>query len=277
MTVLSGQIIPNDSLVACSYSITNIQSAITEAINRLVNQTRASSQRDYEVFFKGSCFSLVELSFPDGAFFTSTPDDAGKVDTFFVSSGSTIVQKVPCNDVCCKVNYRWEKTSVINGETISKWVPKSFEGDSEECVTQTPPDYSSFTPQLEATIYDSINGQYNTVTGSLVNQTACELICPRFTASPPPFNSLTSVKTDRINKDESLQLSASPVPFNDYIKILSDKTILKVVMYDIKGKKVLTSTKIENGEINTSELKEGVYYLQVYLEGNQVKSLKVIK
>lgn len=255
----------------------NIQSAITEAITRLVNQTRASSRRDYEVSFKGSCFSLVTLTFPDGAFFVGTPDDAGTVDTFNLSAGSMITQKIPCNEVCCKVSYRWQKTSLINGQTISRWTPISFEGDSDDCANQPAPDYNSFSSQLEATVYDPLTGQYNTVKGSLVSQTACELICPRIMAPPPPINSLTSVKTDKNNKDENLQLSASPIPFNDFIKITSNQVIAKAVFYDLKGRKVLTISKIENGEINTSELKEGVYYIQVYFEGNQVRSLKVIK
>jgi hypothetical protein len=45
----------------------------------------------------------------------------------------------------------------------------------------------------------------------------------------------------------------------------------------MKGKKVLNTSKLENGELNTSELKEGIYFIQLHFENNIVKSLKVVK
>lgn len=257
-------------------SSADLKQASTDAINQLIGQIGNPSQGNYEVYFKGACYSLVQLSFPDGAFFPGTPHDLGQIDTFYVSSGSTVTQAIPCNDVCCKVTYQWKVVTLSNGETISRWVPISYEGDGGNCENQPMPDYNSYNPKLEATIFDPNTGQYTTVTGTVVNQEPCELTCPRFVASPPP-SPLTSIKIDLSKADANIQLSASPIPFSNFIQITSNKPLTKIVIYDMKGRKVMTLNKLENGEINTSELKEGVYFIQVYFDNNNVKSLKVIK
>ncbi|MFN4083296.1 MAG: T9SS type A sorting domain-containing protein [Bacteroidia bacterium] len=261
----------------------DLQQAVVDAINRLLSQLGNPTQGQYEIYFKGACYSLVQLSFPNGAFFTSTPDDLGKIDTFYLSANSTITQSIPCcddpnNQCCCKVTYRWQVVTLSNGETISKWVPVSIDGDNSNppCASRPIPNYTSYTPKLEAQIFDPVTGLYQTVNGNFISQTPCEMKCPRFIPSPPEYP-ITSVKTDLGNQDANIQLTASPIPFGNYIKISSNKPILKAVVYDMKGKKVLRENKIENGQINTAELKEGVYYIQVYFDNNNVKTLKVIK
>jgi hypothetical protein len=253
-------------------SANDLKQAAIDAINRLVGKLGNPSQGNYEVYFKGACYSLVQLSFPDGTFFAGVPDDSGKIDTFYLSSNTIVTQAIPCNDVCCKVTYKWQVITLSNGETISKWVPVSFEGDGGNCENQPMPDYNNYPNKLEAQIPGG-----GTVTGTLISQEPCELTCPRFVAPPPPLSTLTSVKTDLVNNVEKIQLTASPIPFTNFIHISSNKPILKAVVYDMKGKKVLSTSKIENGELNTSELKEGVYFIQVHFADNNVKSLKVIK
>lgn len=253
-------------------SANDLKQASVDAINRLIGKVGNPSQGNYEVYFKGACYSLVKLSFPDGTFFAGVPDDSGKIDTFYLSSNTIVTQVIPCSDVCCKVTYKWQVVTLSNGETISKWVPISFEGDGGNCENQPIPDYYSYPNKLEAQIPGG-----GTVNGTLISQEPCELTCPRFVAPPPPLSTLTSVKTDLVTNVEKIQLTASPIPFNNFIHISSNKPILKVIVYDMKGKKVLSTSKIENGELNTSELKEGVYFIQVHFADNNVKSLKVIK
>lgn len=253
-------------------SANDLKQAAVVAINRLIGKVGNPLQGNHEVYFKGACYSLVKLSFPDGTFFTGVPDDSGKIDTFYLSSNTIVTQAIPCNDVCCKVTYNWQIVTLNNGETISKWVPISFEGDGGDCQSQPIPDYNNYPNKIEAQFPGG-----GTVTGSIISQEPCELTCPRFFAPPPPLSTLTSVKTDLVNIVEKIQLSANPIPFNNFIQISSNKPILKAIVYDMKGKKILSTSKIENGELNTSELKEGVYFIQVHFEDNIVKSLKVIK
>ncbi|MDP1725821.1 MAG: T9SS type A sorting domain-containing protein [Bacteroidota bacterium] len=274
-------IIPAAYISGCTYpdppTAASMNLAVTDAINKLLTKFGNPAQSDYDIYFKGACFSLVTLSFPNGAFFVGTPDDLGHVDTMYVSAGSTVTQSIPCSDKCCKVSYRWKVITLENGETTSRWVVVSTEGDEAGCEQQPMPDYNTYTPKLEAKIFDPITGTYNTVNGTFVSQEPCELTCPRFLAPPPPESPGTSVKTDINGKDVHLELSAIPIPFNNFIRITSNNTITKVVVYDMSGKKVLITSKLENGELNTSELKTGVYFVQVHFPNNMVKSIKVIK
>jgi hypothetical protein len=45
----------------------------------------------------------------------------------------------------------------------------------------------------------------------------------------------------------------------------------------MSGKKVISTTHLENDELNTTELKPGVYFIQVYVSDNIVKTIKVAK
>jgi hypothetical protein len=71
------------------------------------------------------------------------------------------------------------------------------------------------------------------------------------------------VESHLLSQDKALQLSAAPLPFGNYIRLSSNKNISNAlaVVYDINGKKVLDASCLENGELNTSKLKKGVYYI----------------
>ena len=45
----------------------------------------------------------------------------------------------------------------------------------------------------------------------------------------------------------------------------------------MSGKIVLQTYKLDNYEIKTSELKNGMYFLQVYFIDNDVKTIKIVK
>nr|MBP9187565.1 T9SS type A sorting domain-containing protein [Bacteroidia bacterium] len=137
-------------------------------------------------------------------------------------------------------------------------------------------DYNSYSNPLILTVYDPITGGYNSVVGEVVNQEPCEVICPRIVTPNQP-SSMAKFKSDLRTKEIDLQLSVGPVPFNNFIDIISNSTIDKIVVYDMNGKKVLNSTNLENGKLNTSQLKSGAYYVQVHLSDNIVKSIKIIK
>ncbi len=268
-------IIPQPMLDNCPYPPASIQQAITAAINELMSGT-INTQSQYEVYFKGACYSLVNLTFPNGSFFIGTPDDAGAVDTFYLSPGSIIAHRIPCNDACCKVIYEWKVITLEEGETISKWVPISYEGDNESCEQSPLPDYNTFPDKLEATIFDSINNTYIKVGGTIVGQEPCELTCPRFIA-PPPEDFGAKIKTDLTEKESGLIFYANPTLFYDLITINSNIPIQNLVLYDIKGNRVQKKIKLDNNILHTEELKEGIYFLQVIFQNNQVRTVKLLK
>lgn len=269
-------IIPTTSITNCPYPPASIQQAITDAISLLMNEIAINTQSHYDVYFKGACYSLVNLTFPDRSFFLGTPDDLGAVDTFFLSAGSTVAHRIPCNNACCKVTYEWKAITLEDGETISKWVPISYEGDNESCEQSPLPDYNTFPDKLEATIFDSINNTYIQVGGTIVGQEPCELTCPRFIA-PPPEDFGARIKTDLTEKETSLVFSATPTLVNDFLTIKSNIPIQSIVLYDIKGNRVQKKAKLENNVLHTDELKEGMYFLQVIFQNNQVRTVKILK
>lgn len=254
----------------------SIKTAIADAISKLLIDVGNPTQGSYDVFFKGACNSIVTLVFPDSSFFTSAPDDLGKIDTTYVGTGSTITQSIPCNDGCCKVSYNWQMVTLSNGETISKWVAISAEGDIPNCETQTLPDYNSYSNKITAKIYDPISKLYLNVTGTVVGQEPCELKCPRILAPPPP-DFTSSIKSDISKTKQNIELNASPVPFNSYIKLSSNLEIKKIVFYDINGRAILKTSILDVDIINTSDMKNGIYFLQVYYIGDIVKTIKVVK
>lgn len=276
MGVINAPVIPIAQQNACPYPPLSIKQAITDAINELLAQLGNPAQGNFEIYFKGACNSTVHLSFPDGSFIQSPPDDSGRVETTILSAASIVTQIIPCGDICCKVTYEWRKISVENGVTISRWTPISYEGDDAACNVSPMPDFNSYASKLQALIYNPTTGQHDTIFGSVVSQEQCELTCPRF-LSPPPEGIQTSVKTDVSDKVEIIELTASPIPFDNYIQISTSKPLVRVVVFDMKGRKVMTTQTSENGIINTSDLKGGVYYIQVHFESDVVKTIKVVK
>jgi hypothetical protein len=253
----------------------SIRDAIADAISKFLNNVGNPTVGDYDVFFKGSCNSLVFLRFPSGAFITSTPDDLGRIDTSYFNSSSTIAQPIPCSDACCKITYHWQMVTTNNGETISKWVPKSGTNNNDICEPGMP-DYDLYANKMTAQVWDPISGTYITVSGTMINQEPCAPICNSILGTLPP-GFTASIKSDVSAKYSHIELIASPVPFNNFIKIDCNIEVKGVVVYDMSGRKVMEENSLENGELNTSELKNGVYFLQVHFPSNIVKTIKVIK
>lgn len=254
-----------------------IKQGIKDAIEKLLAQVGNPAQANYDIYFKGSCRSLVSLSFPTGSYFVYGRGDLPGFDTVYTSSYSTIVQSIPCDPGCCKVSYNWRTVTLANGETISKWVAVSSASDAGagSCENQPLPDYSNYPNKLEA---NAPGG--GTVTGTVVSQSSCTIMCSYFYSPPPsPEAPLASVGSDIVSQDQALQITAAPMPFDNFIRLSGNKAINNsvVVVYDINGKKVLNTSCLENGQLNTSELKTGVYFIHVLLPDNTLKTIKAIK
>ena len=245
-----------------------IQDAISFEIAKLGLKTTV------DVAFKGACYSLVHLSFPDGSFRALGTNDLGVSDTIHYSSKSNVTQLIPCNDACCKVTFEYRIIHASNGETLQKWVPISYKGDDAGCQASPLPDYSKYPNKETAQVFDPITGTYKTVTGTVTSQDPCNLICSGFMGLPPQSQ---KISTDVAPKEIPLEFSAYPTIVDNFIHFSSSKNILKIVVYDVIGNEVLTVSKLEKNELNTSGLKDGIYYVQVYLSDNIVKTVKILK
>ena len=82
-----------------------------------------------------------------------------------------------------------------------------------------------------------------------------------------------------VDQDDFNQTSIFPNPFNDVINISSTRKVVKAHIVDILGKFVLTIEDGSNGisEINTSSFSNGMYFVRLESDANEIKTIKLIK
>ena len=76
---------------------------------------------------------------------------------------------------------------------------------------------------------------------------------------------------------ETASLSFYPNPANDIVYFNESNTISKVTLFDITGKKVLETSKLDNNTLNVSSLKAGLYLLSIEDKNNNTSVKKLIK
>ncbi|MCC6371354.1 MAG: T9SS type A sorting domain-containing protein [Bacteroidia bacterium] len=252
----------------------SIKTAVAAAINQLLTNLGISTQASLEVYFPGSCYSLVHLSFPAGSFWTQA-NDLGGTDTIRLSPGSDVTQSIPCDPSCCKVTYKQKVITLANGMTQYTWIAMSYQaGAGPPCETNPIPDYNLFPNKLTATVIDPLTGMPTTVYGVVTSQDPCTLTCPSI-CMPPGLRA--GISTD-INKEAvQLELLVAPTLVNNFVKITSNKALSKVQVFDVNGKQVLLLNKVETGEVNTSELKPGTYFMRITFNENEQQTVKILK
>lgn len=265
---------PDES--GCSYPNPMNEQEIREAVQAAVAKVGDvyGVQTEIELLFEGACNSLVTVRWPNGAFIP-TVGDLGP-DTIWLDS-STTSQYVPCIDICCKVKFRYEVIKLANGMTESTWVPFEYEGDEELCLAASIPDYEGFEDKMTAQMFDE-EGNEITVYGEVESQEPCELWCSKYNI--PCIGPLILYKTDLDPSTEyevTRELSAYPTPVKDFVRFTSAQPIQQVSVYDMGGKKVIAGSPLENNELNTSGLENGVYLIQVQLSDTEVRTIKVLK
>jgi len=234
-----------------TFTVADITQAQINAVGKLVVTLGIPANLD--VYYKGSCFSLVEIQWPAGATKTypaGGDNPTGGPITINLSNSKTTIS-IPCNDACCKVTYEYRIRTTSTGLTEYYYQPTYAPAD-ESCSMSPLPDYNNYPYKMDAEVTDPITGLKTTVYGSVTNQEPCELICNKYNA-PPPGSFTTDVKN--IAEKNILELTANPTLFNSFIKFTTNKVIKNVSVFDMTGKKVMTTSLPENNELNTVELK----------------------
>jgi len=82
-----------------------------------------------------------------------------------------------------------------------------------------------------------------------------------------------------ISEEDFNQTSIFPNPFNDIIHISSTKRIVRTHIVDILGKTILTIKDTSNGisEIDVSNFSNGMYFVRLESDANEIKIIKLIK
>lgn len=86
----------------------------------------------------------------------------------------------------------------------------------------------------------------------------------------------TTLSTIRFNNDVSFNVY--PNPTKEKLKINSNQTIREILVFNLLGQKVKSfQSNFKSGEINISELKNGMYFLKLKFIDNTIISVKIIK
>ena len=78
-----------------------------------------------------------------------------------------------------------------------------------------------------------------------------------------------------VNDVFSSKISIYPNPANEFVQISTSETITGIEIYNLIGKKVISSSKLTNNKIDVSNLSKGVYVLKV-MSNDLVGSRKII-
>ncbi len=251
--------------------------AVLDLMNSLAPS--GTSTWDVDVIFPGSCFSFVTVQVPNQTtHIVFNPNDYGPVPNQLLAPKSIINWAIPCNDVCCKTRFTAkliERNNIPDLETnYTMWEYKVKEfvdrGQStQDCQSQALPDFQTSKGRPKnIKIYDTNNVLIDAPL-TVLRQTTCALTCG-YAPQPPLY------KTSGIQNKVKLQLNAKPTLIENSI-YLTEEEILKVSVFDLKGEKVLEVKTLTNGELNTSSLKQGLYFIQVYTSDVEVSTIKVVK
>ena len=85
-----------------------------------------------------------------------------------------------------------------------------------------------------------------------------------------------SFNTASVDDIFASQVSVYPNPANEFVKISSSVDINKVEIYNLLGKKVISTSKLTNNNLDVSSLSKGVYLMKL-TSGESVASRKLIK
>jgi hypothetical protein len=261
----------------CTFETLPPDSLVNRAIHQLLQKFN-SPQSQVAVYFKGACFSWVRLSFPSGAFWMQEFDIPGggtRWDTVRFTSNSPVWEMIPCIDsACCKVTFTQTPYAINNGVTETYWKALYYESYGN-CEVQELPDYNQYQGKFVAMMHDQLTGSTYTMNGTVEEQTDCQLTCPMFCPAwiPEPHDRVTGIAAH----DAPLEFSIHPTVVDDLIHVTSNKSIKKVLVYDLSGRIALSTSASQINEIDASGLARGAYLVQVHFENNEMRSAKILK
>jgi len=86
---------------------------------------------------------------------------------------------------------------------------------------------------------------------------------------------ISSSATASVNDVFSSKISIYPNPAKEFVQISTNKTITGIEIYNLIGKKVISSSKLTKNKIDVSNLSKGVYVLKV-MSNDLVGSRKIV-
>jgi len=242
----------------------NLESWWMAAIHQAVKENGAppaNCQTGIIIEYPSGCYEIKEVMYPQGTQIRIEGGDGGQA-TYTDIGGTRMWVMEPCIGAgCCKIRYQ------PNGDGTYQAVVHEQEPCSGAPNTN---------PPTISTILD--DGTVVTYTGNVISSTGCKSACsanPNFLGKRQVITITTNEKETKVENE--MILSAYPTPFNDVIKINTTQKIKKILFYNMNGQVVLEITSPESYSINTSSIRSGMYFMQVWNEKEEVKTIKLIK
>jgi hypothetical protein len=255
----------NDLDAACSFDPSQTLSYINAVV---------PTSSTYRVNYPIGCRSMLTLQWPEGNYIVQlgggdiTPT---YTDTIPLKEAFTY-HFLPCEGkACCTIFYKQKVVKAENGETVSIYIPTHSEGNND-CGDS--PDPIPFVKNATRNVIDPVTGSASVIHPKIVEMRPCESMCNIY-KNPSPYYFKTG--TTGMEKNIPLEYSANPTLIDDIIVFTANQPIQKVAIFSMDGKKVNTSKSLENNILNTSELKNGIYFIQVSFSDTLVKTIKVVK
>ncbi len=210
------------------------------------------------VLYPSGCKALAQVIWPAGSTIYVTPNLDANPNAPLIPVDLNVTQSLmwlPCKPAeCCVAEINNEKGEV------------TIKSDGAGCSATTI-DYTQ-APQVTT---NTPSGASNTYTGIILSSGPCQSMCG---ANRP----IGLFKTDVNKVDNPLHtnFAATPTLVQDAITFTTEVDITKVQVYDMQGKKVM-DTNIENKQLLVSQLKEGIYFVQVHFTDKEVRTVKIYK
>jgi hypothetical protein len=215
--------------------------------------------------FPQGCASFAEVQWPDGTTIIEPPGEGGgSVRKYQVQRS---FHRLDCNvSECCTATFRFD-------DATRRYIPVSTTGPVW-CGDGVYPPAGVITWETQ-----DEQGNPVTHTGTIVNMTACEMICGYYPPGGGAVSFTSTITSDRETKPVSDLASTFiyPKPANDVIYIQSKATVVKAEIYDMKGKLVLTQIDKSVQSLNISPLKQGAYFVRLYDANFHTEVFKILK
>lgn len=189
-------------------------------------------------------------------------------------TGQTQTHVEPVSDVIVGSNFGFDIHQVtfdlptpvmLNGNTETEtiyWIGVLAHSDSPADV------YWEVTTQLNSykQIYFKENGNWYPGTGINPNTQADGVMTISGSCDSLGVNDLSS-----------FDFTYYPNPVKDILNISSQKAIQSVEIFNLSGQRIVHNSKVQNNQLNLTELSTGTYIFRVTLENGQVETFKIIK
>jgi hypothetical protein len=226
-------------------------------------QSVGATASNMSFVYPAGCQTIAEVSYPRGAkcyYFVPEGPNQGQVSGIVDLGTQPVLELIECpGSNCCKLDYAYDvntgRYTLLNFDPI------------QPC--DDPP------PAITTKRFQCLDAKGNpvTYTGTVKMSGRCESYCNA--ALNTMFK--TSGTNDFEPLPDPLDFTLGPVPATDYVSFSTTKTIERIEVYDVTGRKVIEQSVFDDDRIDIQSLEKGIHFVRVYFTDTGIRSIKIIK